>query len=140
MQQLLLLLPGVVVQRASAAAACRRCLLPLPAATAAAAAAKHAAHPPSRPRRYNAANRMLEVASPGSEAELGVNFAQLYRESELARCGGSQASWRGRAVREGAGLRHALCQSCRAPAALSSCEPILTRPPARPCNAGRCAA
>lgn len=34
---------------------------------------------------YNPATWMLEVTSPAQEAALGVNFAELYKNSELYR-------------------------------------------------------
>jgi len=34
----------------------------------------------------NPAAWMLEITTPGMEHQLGVDFAQVYKESELARC------------------------------------------------------
>lgn len=35
---------------------------------------------------YNPANWMLEVSSPGNEVKLGVDFAQIYENSQLCKC------------------------------------------------------
>lgn len=41
----------------------------------------------------NAADWMLEVTSVDAAAKLGVNFAEVFRESALARCGGGWVWW-----------------------------------------------
>lgn len=35
----------------------------------------------------NPANWMLEVSNPGAEKMLGVDFAQIWQDSTMARCG-----------------------------------------------------